>query len=299
MAPPSFCPQDSGHPLTGISVTHKAQLSSRILISILHAQIQHRIVQRPSDQPFDTQIVDSLGRARRVVGRSFVPPLDQLVAHRQGRSLISSQFVQITSLAGERGGDVAHDVVGDALAVVGVDFVGGERGLPGGLVPDGPFLADGARLRGEVGACNGLVQSQDFMRKQLWRGSRTPPRLLACSIPFMKLANNFFPPHGGQEPSLSINSTPRTALRPLVIFAVRPAPPLRLIQAPQSLTDVSLPLRLQLVSKLRGTDRRTSQRPLVPRPLLPRRRDRLPDLGRIDIMPRAIVAERGMGRRDG
>jgi hypothetical protein len=44
------------------------------------------------------------------------------------------------------------DRVGDALGVFGVDVVGVEGGLPGGLIADGPFVLHphDTALRGEV-----------------------------------------------------------------------------------------------------------------------------------------------------
>lgn len=49
--------------------THKAQLSSGILVGVPHTQVEDSIVQGPSDEPFDGEVVDSLGCFGSVVPR--------------------------------------------------------------------------------------------------------------------------------------------------------------------------------------------------------------------------------------
>lgn len=60
--------------------------------------------------------------------------------------------VHVAGLPGKGRRDVTDDSVGDALGVLGVDVVGIESGLPGGLFADGPlvFRSHDTPLRGEV-----------------------------------------------------------------------------------------------------------------------------------------------------
>lgn len=62
-------------------------------------------------------------------------------------------LVNVAGLAGEGGGYMADDVVGDALDVVLEDVLGVEGRLPHAGVADGKLVVGDAWLRGKVGAC--------------------------------------------------------------------------------------------------------------------------------------------------
>lgn len=70
----------------------------------------------------------------------------------QCRGFARAHRVHVAGLPGQGRRDVMDDRVGDALGVFGVDVVGVEGGLPGGLIADGPFVLHphDTALRGEV-----------------------------------------------------------------------------------------------------------------------------------------------------
>jgi hypothetical protein len=63
-----------------------------------------------------------------------------------------AHLIEIAGLTRKRRGDMADDVVGNALRVVRLDLVGFKGRLPGGLVAHRPFFTHGTTLGGKVGS---------------------------------------------------------------------------------------------------------------------------------------------------
>lgn len=59
-------------------MTHEAELSSGFFIGITHAQVEDGIVERTSEEPFDGEVVDSLGGTSSVIAASYQHWMDAL-----------------------------------------------------------------------------------------------------------------------------------------------------------------------------------------------------------------------------
>jgi hypothetical protein len=59
-------------------MTYKAELSSGFFIGVTHAQVEDGVVERTSEEPFDGEVVDSLGGTSSVIAASCQHWLDEL-----------------------------------------------------------------------------------------------------------------------------------------------------------------------------------------------------------------------------
>jgi hypothetical protein len=98
----------------------------------------------------------------------------------QRRGFARAHRVHVAGLPGKGRRDVTDDRVGDALCVFGVDVVGIEGGLPGGLIADGPFVlrSHDTALRGEVRSWQLSARARAAIRKQCCKSQLTCQRAL-------------------------------------------------------------------------------------------------------------------------
>lgn len=94
------------------------RLAVLTLGSVLEADVEHGIVESTAHEEFETEVVDSLAVAVRLLLLCLVPIGNQTVAESQAGGGVGGLFVTVEQAAGQGGLDVTDDFTLEAVLVL-------------------------------------------------------------------------------------------------------------------------------------------------------------------------------------
>lgn len=84
---------------------------------VLEPDVEHGVVQSPSHQKLQAEVVDTLAVAVRLALLGLVPVGDEAVAERKARRCVRRRLIAVEHAAGQRGLDMADDLLLEASLV--------------------------------------------------------------------------------------------------------------------------------------------------------------------------------------